>query len=330
MLIAETDKKEKSKSCFDYQDLTGITRYSIYPSGVMKDCNLEEYNEISVGDNLFVPRYGKLDERKKDKKAMSFYESGKIKSIVLEEAAEVKTGIGSVRAELVTFYENRAIDSVFPVNGQLGFGWSIEDEEKLLEEMDFSFPFGEFKTKVIGFRFFPDNSLKSMILWPGRQIEIDTPAGRCPVRIGFRLYENGEIQSFEPAVPISISTPIGTIMAFDQHAVGMDADFNSVRFYPDKTLQSLSTNSDIVVNCPSTKEHTVFYQQLRMDMQTDEVVKLPITVTFSGDTVTLDNSAEKRTFSIPETRFLFLHDGFYSEKKCSPGSDCSGCGASCM
>lgn len=330
MIVAEKKEIEKSESCFDYQDLKGITRYSIYPSGVMKDCNLDEYNQIRVGENLFVPRYRKMDERKKDNKTMSFYESGKIKSIALEERSEVETSVGTVTAELITFYEDGAIDSIFPVNGQIGFGWSMEDEEKLLEEMDFSFPFGEFQTKVIGLRFFADGSLKSMILWPGRQMELDTPIGRQPVRIGFRLYESGAIESFEPAVPISIQTPVGMIMAFDQHAVGVDADFNSVRFYPDGTLQSLCTNSDIVINCPSTKEHTVFYQQLRLDMLTDEMVKLPITVSFQEDLVTLDNGAEKRTFSIGEAKFLFLHDGYYAEKKCSPGSDCSGCGASCM
>lgn len=329
-MIAAKKHEKELENCFDYKVLKGITRSRSYPSGVMQDCNMNEYNLIRVGDNFFVPRYKKLDERKKDNKAMSFYQSGKIKSIALEERSEVKTSIGTLMAEMITFHENGVINSIFPVDGQIGFGWSLEDEENLLEEMDFSFPFGEFQTKIIGLRFYSEGSLKNMILWPGRQININTPIGRQTIRIGFQLYENGAMQSFEPATPVLIQTPIGEIMAFDQHAVGVDADFNSVRFYQDGTLQSLCTNSDIVINCPSTKEHTVLYQQLRLDMLNDEMIKLPITVSFQEDEVTLDNGAEKRTFIIKDANFLFLHDGYYMEKKCSPGSDCSGCGASCM
>lgn len=311
-------------------NLKGISSYTIYPSGEMKDCKIEEFNQVSVGDVIYIPRYKGLDERKKDNKTMSFYENGNIKSIALEERTKVSTCLGDVNAELITFYESGSIDSVFPLNGQIGFGWSMEDEEQLLEEMHFSFPFGEFTTRIIGLRFFENKTPKSVILWPKERIEIKTPLGEYPVRIGFRLYENGELESFEPAVPISIETPIGMIMAFDQNAVGVDADFNSVKFSPSGKLTSVSTNSDIVVNCISTKERIMIYQQLRFDMLTDEMVKVPIIVSFHENMVTIDNAVEKKTFQIDDAKFLFLHDGYYMEKKCSPGSDCSGCGASCM
>lgn len=330
MIVTQNNKNEKDADYFTCHELNGITSFTTYPSGVIKDCKLNQYNLVRVGEKFYIPRYKKMDERKKENKTMSFYESGNIKSIALEERSKVETSVGTINAELITFYENGSIDSIFPLNGQIGFGWSMEDEAQLLEEMDFSFSFGEVTTQVIALRFFLDGSLKSMILWPNKRIEINTPIGTYPIRIGFRLYENGALHSFEPAVPISIETPIGTIMAFDQHAVGIDADFNSVKLYPDGTLQSLCTNSDIVVNCQATKERTVFYQQLRLDMLSDEMVKLPIVLTFHEEQVTLDNGAEKKTFSIGETKFLFLHDGYYVEKKCSPGSDCSGCGASCM
>lgn len=330
MIVTEKYRQDEVEIPFTWHELKGITSYTTYPSGEMKDCRLNEYNLVKMGEKFYIPRYKKMDERKKENKTMSFYENGNIKSIALEECCEVVTSVGTIKAELITFHENGAIDSVFPLNGQIGFGWSMEDEEKLLDEIDFSFPFGEFTTRIIGLRFFSDGSLKSMILWPNKRIDINTPIGTYPVRIGFRLYENGALNSFEPAGPISIETPIGRVMAFDQHAVGVDADYNSVRFYPDGTLQSLSTNSDIVVSSRSSKERVVFYQQLRLDMLTDEMIKLPIILFFHKEEVTLDNGAEKRTFLIKDTKFLFLHDGYYVEKKCSPGSDCSGCGASCM
>lgn len=311
-------------------DLKGIVSNTTYPSGQLKECKLDQYNEIRVGDRVFIPRYKKPDERKKDNKALAFYESGNIKSIALEERSEVATGLGRIRAELVTFYEDGEIDSLFPLNGQIGFGWSEEDEEKLLEEIHFTFPFADFSEKIIGLRFYHSGKLKSLILWPGRRIEINTPIGIYPVRIGFRLYENGALESFEPAVPIFIKSSIGTIVAFDQNALGIDAGFNSVSFYQDGRLKSVSTNSDIVANKISLAERTVIYQQLRLDIMSGEMSKVPVIISFHGNQVMIDNGVEKKTFSIDDSKFLFLHDKSYMEKKCSPGSDCSGCGAACM
>lgn len=311
-------------------DLKGIVSNSVYPSGQLKECKLDQYNEIRIGDHVLVPRYKKPDERKKDNKALSFYENGSIKSAALEERTEISTELGKIRAELVTFYEDGKINSLFPLNGQIGFGWSEEDEEQLLEKMHFSFPFADFSEKIIGLRFYPSGKLKSLILWPGKRIEINTPIGTYPARIGFRLYENGTLESFEPAVPVLINSSIGTIAAFDQNALGIDASFNSVSFDQEGHLKSVSTNSDIVVNKISSVERTVIYQQLRLDMITGEMSKVPVIISFLDHQVMMDNGAEKKTFLIDDSKFLFLHDQRYMEKKCSPGSDCSDCGAACM
>ncbi len=311
-------------------NLKGITSCTTYPSGEMKECKLEVYNEICVGQNTLVPRYKGADERKKDNKSLSFYESGNVKSVSLEEQSEIITSIGRISAELITFYEDGAIDSLFPLNGQLGFGWSIEDEEQRLEELDYDLQFTEFRVKTIGLRFYPSGKLKSIILWPRENIEINTPLGSYPVRIGLRMYENGNLESFEPARAVVIHTAIGNIVAFDQNALGMDADNNSVNFYLDGSLRSLATNSDIAVNNKITGERTIIYQQLRLDIMTNEMVKLPVKIKFEGNLVILDNGAASMSFDIAACKFLFLYDGSYQEKKCSPGSDCSGCGAACM
>ena len=310
--------------------LTGITSYTTYESGAIKECKLEKYNRLKVGKQYLVPRFTPPDERKKDGKAIAFYESGMVKSIATEEPTPVSTAIGMVSAELITFYEDGSVESLFPLNGQLGFGWSLEDEEKFLEDLHFDLPCGSFTTKIIGLRFYPHGELKSMILWPGNNIEIDSPLGRYPVRIGFRLYQDGSLESFEPGVPVLLNTPIGSIMAFDHKALGMDADFNSVRFYPDGRLRALSTNSDIVAFSGTPATRDMIYQQLKLDMMTGELTKQPVNITFSDGTVVFDNGNEKRSYFISESKFMFLHDGSYLNKKCNPGSDCSGCGASCM
>lgn len=327
---------------FDYQkevvtvivreryELKGITSFTTYASGEMKACKLNKYNKIVVGKQTFVPQYTQPDERKKDGKAVAFYEDGSVRSIALEARTEILTSIGSIHAEFVTFYEDGTIDSLFPLNGQLSFGWSEEDEEQLLEEIRIDLPIAGFATKIIGVRFYQSGSLKSLILWPKRRIELSTPIGIHSARIGFRLYEDGSLMSFEPALPTPIDTRIGTVIAFDQNAVGIDADFNSVTFYPDGRLRSLSTNSDIVVNKIAASQRTIIYQQLRLDMITGNMVKVPVVISFDEDMVCIDNGEDKQIFLMEDSKFLFLYDGSYQEKKCSPGSDCSGCGASCM
>ncbi len=310
--------------------LKGITSYIAYPKGNLKSAILEEYNEIMWKDVKLVPRYGAPDERKKETKAISFYESGALKSITLENQTKIPTSLGGIDAELLTFYETGEIDSIFPRNGQIGFGWSVEDEEQLLEKVDFYTGAGKFAVKIIGLRFYENSALKSIILWPKESIELNTPIGVLPVRIGVRFYENGALESFEPAKPLSLNTKIGTIIAFDQHAIGMDADYNSVRFNSEGELSCLCTNSDIVVINDENKNRTVIYQQLKLDLMTNELVKVPTVITFEKNEIIIDNCAKKMVFNLKNSRFLFLHDGAYMEKKCSPGSDCSGCGAACM
>ncbi len=308
----------------------GITSYTTYETGELKECKVNEHNVVKFKNTELVPRYKEPDERKRDAKAMSFYRNGNLKSIALEEQTEITTPIGVFPAELVILYEDGEIDSLFPLNGQIGFGWSLEDEEKLLKEFIFDLSVGKFTAKIIGLRFYNSGRLKSMILWPREIIKLQTPIGARQARVGFRLYENGALESFEPAKPMIIKTGIGDIIVFDQNAVGMDADYNSVRFYPDGNLLKVSTNSDIVINNKRSGQRVIIYQQMRFAMTSDKMVKIPVKIIFKSDEVIIDNGVQKEAFSISESKFLFLHDGSYMEKKCSPGSDCSGCGGACV
>jgi len=106
------------------------------------------------------------DFEKKQLAVLSFYKSGNIKSISLEQQTEISTPIGIFPAELVTFYEDGSINSLFPLNGQISGFWSEEEEGELAQKYHFSFPFGDFYAKIIGLRFYPDGRVRSLILWP--------------------------------------------------------------------------------------------------------------------------------------------------------------------
>ncbi|MBC3888837.1 membrane-binding protein [Acetobacterium paludosum] len=305
-------------------EIQGITSSITYENGNIKDCRVNKPNVLHTNYGDFTPRFSHPDERKKDTKALSFYENGNIKSIALEERKKVETPIGAIKAELITFHENGSIDSLFPSNGQIGFGWSMEDETKLTEKYDFQFPFGEFSARIIAVRFYESGQLSSLILWPGEIVEIATPIGIIPIRIGFKLYENGLLESVEPAHPIIVNTPIGNVTAFDYTALGMDADFNSIHFDEKGNLSGVFTNSDFAIKNLNTNKRENIFQYLRLDMLSDNFLKVPTVIQFEKDTVVFDTNENTTSYKISECEFLILYDGKFEDNACSP-NDCSEC-----
>lgn len=227
-----------------FGSLQGITHASYYPDGAPKTCILQVENRIETPVGQLIPQYRppEFGERqKKHRSSLSFYPNGQIKSAALDKPLPIQTAIGAFKAELVTFYENGAVNRLFPLNGQIDGFWSEQQEGELAEIFDFNLPIGQFSAKVISLRFYPGGTLKSMTLWPGQRVTLQTPAGPISVRTGFSLYEDGRIQSIEPAHPVELPTPIGLIKVFDPDIIGMHADQNSVQFNEVGRLVSMKT-----------------------------------------------------------------------------------------
>jgi hypothetical protein len=310
--------------------LKGITSFTTYDSGELKDCKLEEYNLIHTRYGDLVPQYGDPGFRRKQLAVLSFYKSGKVKNISLEQQTEISTPIGTFPAELVTFFEDGSINSLFPLNGQISGFWSEEEEGELAQKFHFSFPFGDFYAKIIGLRFYPDGRVRSLILWPNERIIIDTPAGKMPVRIGFKLFEDGSIESVEPAEPFPIETPIGSINAYDADALGIDADKNSMCFDERGKLISLTT-FDIITVRKKTGEKEIIFPTLRPGLTT-EFEKVPIKLIFDDDTVSIGdarandyNDAKTASYKIAECAFLIMRGNYMETKSCDDCSSCQGC-----
>ncbi|MDQ1276019.1 MAG: hypothetical protein QG610_1594 [Euryarchaeota archaeon] len=303
--------------------IKGITSFTTYDSGELKECKLEDYNLISTNYGDLVPQYRNSGIRKKQLKALSFYKSGKVKSISLENQTEINTPIGIFPAEMITFFEDGSINSLFPLNGQISGFWSEEEEGALAQTYDFTFPFGNFSAKIIGLRFYPGGKVRSLIMWPSERIIIDTPAGEIPVRIGFKLFEGGGIESVEPAKPITIETPIGSISAYDANALGIDADTNSLCFDRNGRLISLAT-FDIITVKKSNGEKKITFPKQKPGL-TDEFEKIPIKLIFNDDTIIVDDGIKKVDYRIAECTFRIML-GYYTEAKmCGDCSDCKGC-----
>lgn len=303
--------------------LCGVTSYTTYENGRMEECRLSAYNLIPTKYGKLVPQYNNPGIRRKDTRALSFYKSGNLKSISLDSQTEIKTSIGIFPAELLTFYENGALDSLFPLNGQISFSWSEEEEGQLAKEYDFDFPFGKFTAKISGLRFYQDGSIRSLILWPGEVIEINTPSGKLPVRIGFKLYEDGSIESVEPAKPVYIKTPIGYIKTFDAAALAVDADRNSLRFDQSCNLISLTTSGDILIENKIKGVQNLISPKLRPGLMEDDYIKIPVKFLFYEGRIIIENGMEKTEYAMEEYKLNILYDDSLGEKPCY--GDCSGC-----
>ncbi len=239
MADAHMDRIETS-----FGTVSGIADQTTYANGAVKSCRLAVENRLQtpIGEVIPLYRQAEIGERnKKDRRSLGFFESGAIKSIALDQAMPLRTPLGLLKAEAVSFYENGAINRLFPLNGQIDGYWSERKEAELAEPMDFDLPVGKFRAKVISLHFYPSGALKSLTLWPSERITLNSPVGPLRVRKGFALHEDGTLRSLEPAKVEDLSTPIGLVKAFDAEMIGMSADLNSVQFTRAGILCSMKT-----------------------------------------------------------------------------------------
>ena len=288
-------------------ELHGVTAHSTFSNGVMRDCTLDEPNVISTSVGELIPRYEKLEVRTKPGQSVSFYKSGALRTVYLEDQTEIDTPIGPLKAELVSFYEDGSLNTVFQLNGQLSYAWTENDEAGLAEEWSLDFDFDRITTKLISLRFYPTGEIRSLTLWPGESLMLKTPIGKRLVRTGIRLHPNGALASFEPAVPMMIDTPIGPVSAYDVDAFTVDGDQNSVRFDQTGRLEHVMTAGAIVVEAADGTT-TRINSNTRYALTADIPVKLAIEIAFHGDQVTIDNSLESHTFTIDECTFTTLSE----------------------
>jgi hypothetical protein len=303
--------------------IRGITSFTTWPDGSLCECRVDKENRIKTPFGTFIPRYSRPDMRTKELKSLAFHKNGRIASIYLEKQAMVKTPVGIIEAELITFHDDGSLNSVFPLNGQIGFGWTEEDEGKLAPRHIFTLGVGTISVKLNGIRFYPGGAIRSLIFWPGEIIIIKTPMGDFPARTGLRFYEDGSLESFEPARPITLNTPIGPVLAYNVNALGVDADFNSVRFDIAGKLIHIVTSGDIIVNNHDSGRSRIS-ALTRLGLTDDQIVKLPLSISFAGEGVCIDNGKDRREFSLKNSKFLLLPDiGKGSDTVCGDG--CAAC-----
>lgn len=217
-----------------------------YNDDIIESFKVEEESKLNINGQIFIPRYGMAEERRKELPAIRLYKSGKIKSLDLEEITEVKTKAGTFKAEKIVFYEDGNIKRIFPLDGKMSGYWSEEDEYNLAEEYEFKFSFTEFKKKIISIQFMKNGDIKSVTLWPKERINVIHNNEKINVRVGFSIYEDGTLKTCEPSSATVVNTPIGKIEAYDENAIGIHGEDNSLKFNKDGTVKELITSTNII------------------------------------------------------------------------------------
>lgn len=297
--------------------LKGITYFETYPDGKLKNCKVNTRNVIKKEYALLIPQFEDSEARRKDKSSISFYQNGEIKSISLNKKTEIKTKTGVYSAERILFYESGEIKCIFPLDGKVTGYWSEEDEYELAENFSFDLKCGKIKNKVINIRFYKDEAIKNITLWPGEKAVIKIPEKELEIRTGLSLYPDGSLESCEPDYPTPVQSPIGNITAYDCNALGINADLNSLSFSQSGQIKSLKTSTDIIEIIDNDGAITTIKPGLKPHLFNNKIkLTEPISIKFEEGFVYF-NVFNKSRYKISDFKFIAKNNAHNMESQCS-------------
>lgn len=308
-----------------YGSLKGVVSEEFYSNGSLKECILDEENEMKTSFGILIPSYQDDGLRRKYISSISFYETGELQSINLQNQKLINTKIGVIPAEFITFHKSGSIKRIFPLNGKISGYWTEEDEYNISEEIKIDSPLGELKTRVISINFYDSQDIKSITLWAKDKLNVTLPVGSIEVRYGISFYKDGRVESLEPSQPTLIETPIGSMMVYDTTVLGIHGDKNSLCFYEDGKIKSLISATDEIEvtdkeGCKTTIKYTL--KQNLFNLEVMDIV--PLRVEFFDDKVRF-NKDKKLEFVIGDNTFIIKHKPL-KVNKCGDCASCQACG----
>ncbi len=304
---------------------SGVTRVERTPNGGIKSLRLSEKNMLVTHAGDLVPFYSEDTPRRKHKASVTFHPGSTVRAVSLEEQQDVRTPIGELPAELVTFYDTGELKRVFPLDGKITGYWTEDDERELNIPLSFAFDFTAFSAMLTGICFYKSGQIKSITLFPGETIDVTCPAvGVVPVRTGLSMFEDGTLESVEPAKSVPVDTPAGRLSAFDISAIGVNADSNSLRFDLDGRVTAVTTSDRLFVTRKSDGASLTFKT---MELRTDDeelAETLPVRLTFdyAAKTVTIKAGLDDAAELSFDDDFMVFPDT--AQPGCSPDA-CASC-----
>jgi hypothetical protein len=272
-----------------YGTLSGVEFRTLYSNGKTDGCLVNRENTLETPYGKLIPQYEAEDMGRRPVKPFYFYKNGAIKSIALQTQSLIRTPVGGVPAELVTFHESGSIKRVFPLDGHLSGFWTSKNEFELAETVTIESPVGSLSAKFIGLQFYESGALKSVTLWPGESLMIASPVDSMRVRTGIAFYEDGRVRSLEPAGIVKVQTPVGIMTAYDNDPQGIHGDLNSLQFSPDGSVEALKTTSEEIIVTDQLGNEHLFAPALKDNpCGTERKVIVPMKVAFSEGRIIIE------------------------------------------
>lgn len=319
----------KSKTAIDFMESSDITRKLYYPSGLLQGCGFSNRQRVKTKSGILVPKYEIESSRDKNRSSITFYESGEINSVYLQEQTPVITPIGQKKVELISFYEDGSVKRVFPRYGQMSGFWSQEEECSLIERDDCVVAENVISAKISCFYFYPSGKIKSLTFAPGEKVNIKVAGQKIRIRNGISFYESGAVKSVEPDEMAEIITPIGTVLAYDNLAIGISADRNSLVFFENQKVSKLKTIWSGMEIEDVTKKQTFFPEKRRSQMDYEKFELVPLELGFEENSISIVTSrGKKELFSLDCVKINLVSAliGMPQEECSGSCSDCSSCG----
>lgn len=297
--------------------------------GKVCDCMLDDKNELHFSLGSVIPKYTYLHPRDKYRSALAWYPSGAIRSIYLEGKQTIKTSIGMIPAELVTFYESGSIRRVFPLYGQISGFWKEEEEYQLSEKILLSCPEVIGAYHILCIAFYESGAVKSITFWPGEVALVRINAKEIQARIGISFYESGEIKTLEPTKGCSILTPFGEVFAYDNNPNGITGDHNSLEFDQSKRVIRVSTIKT-TIKIENIEDGTCYFykaQLLPSRINLEEYEYEPIRLQILMKGIEITDSHGKVTFFDYDTYIISVYNTDKEDETCelTKCSNCQGC-----
>jgi len=287
--------------------------------GKLSQVFLVEPNAIKLPHGIATPLHSVQDSGRRRETPLLFHPNGKLKSLPLQDRVPIKTAMGTFPAELLTFHDSGELRKIFPSAGKLTGFWTEEHEYGEAPVCEFTVGDTQIFAKIISIQFYPSGAVQAVTLWPEERLQIQVPWGKATIRTGISFYEDGALQSFEPASPTPVPSEIGTLMAYDSHPIGVSADKNSLYFAPDGQILSLLTmTSKIQVRTEVGEILNYSPQTIASFCEEADTELRPLRISFTSTTV-LFGSDPKDEFPLLTSEFSINNSAVVLGAACCQG-----------
>ncbi len=259
-------------------------------NGVLEAIQPLEKTSIKTSVGNLIPVYKVEDHGRMKLTPVKFDKYGNIKSLQLQDPVNIKTSIGSIKTEFLTFYPDGKIRRVFPLNGKLSGYWSQENEYQLAPEMEIKTGLGVINVKPIYLHFYESGKLKSITFWPKERVSLNYMDSIINIKTGISFYESGALKSYEPAEELSVNTQIGSIRALDPDPLGINGEKNSLSYSEKGEVLTLSTIANAITVTESSGKMIQFTPKLIRSRCNDNIFVInPLLIEFKDDYVIFRN-----------------------------------------